>query len=75
MSEKHLSVEELIAQDVGARSPKGLMAKASAGLALLTSSSSACACAGACFSSGLPRRCRLYSAWAFLTAPNSALFT
>ena len=37
MSEKHLSVEELIAQDVGARSPKGLMAKASAGLALLWS--------------------------------------
>ncbi|WP_319783838.1 TRAP transporter permease [Oceanisphaera sp. IT1-181] len=37
MSEKQLSVEELIAQDVGARSPKGLMAKVSAGLALLWS--------------------------------------
>lgn len=37
MSEKQLSVEELIAQDVGARSPRGLMAKVSAGLALLWS--------------------------------------
>ncbi|MGO5000140.1 TRAP transporter permease [Oceanisphaera sp. W20_SRM_FM3] len=37
MSEKQLSVEELIAQDVGARSPQGIMAKISAGLALLWS--------------------------------------
>lgn len=37
MSEKQLSVEELIAQDVGARSPDGIMAKVSAGLALLWS--------------------------------------
>ncbi|MGB5856059.1 MAG: TRAP transporter permease [Oceanisphaera sp.] len=34
MSEKKLSVEELIAQDVGARTPGGIMAKVSAGLAL-----------------------------------------
>ena len=37
MSEKQLSVEELIAQDVGARSPQGIMAQVSAGLALLWS--------------------------------------
>lgn len=37
MSEKELSVEELIAQDVGARNPSGAMAKVSAGLALLWS--------------------------------------
>ncbi|WP_417616141.1 TRAP transporter permease [Oceanisphaera sp.] len=37
MSEKKLSVEELIAQDVGARTPGGIMAKVSAGLALLWS--------------------------------------
>lgn len=37
MSEKQLSVEELIAQDVGARSPQGMMAKVTAGLALLWS--------------------------------------
>ena len=37
MQDKHLSTEELIAQDVGARSPDGLMAHAIAGLALLWS--------------------------------------
>ncbi|WP_298722002.1 TRAP transporter permease [uncultured Oceanisphaera sp.] len=34
MSEKHLSAEELIAQDVGARTPDGIMARVIAGLAL-----------------------------------------
>ena len=34
MQDKHLSTEELIAQDVGARLPEGFMAKAIAGLAL-----------------------------------------
>lgn len=34
MSEKQLSAEELIAQDVGARSPDGIMARVIAGLAL-----------------------------------------
>lgn len=37
MSEKKLSVEELIAQDVGARTPSGIIARVSAGLALLWS--------------------------------------
>ncbi|XLX40261.1 TRAP transporter permease [Ectopseudomonas mendocina] len=37
MHDKQLSTEELIAQDVGARSPAGLMAKVIAGLALLWS--------------------------------------
>ncbi|GGB46870.1 C4-dicarboxylate ABC transporter [Oceanisphaera marina] len=37
MSEKKLSVEELIAQDVGARTPSGVIARVSAGLALLWS--------------------------------------
>nr|WP_313403539.1 TRAP transporter permease [Pseudomonas sp.] len=37
MAEKQLSTEELIAQDVGARSPAGLMAQVIAGLALLWS--------------------------------------
>ncbi|MBH3341421.1 TRAP transporter permease [Pseudomonas mendocina] len=37
MAEKQLSTEELIAQDVGARSPAGLMARVIAGLALLWS--------------------------------------
>lgn len=37
MSEKKLSVEDLVAQDVGARLPSGLMAKVIAGLALLWS--------------------------------------
>ncbi|TWI58340.1 TRAP transporter 4TM/12TM fusion protein [Pseudomonas duriflava] len=37
MSEKHLSTEELVAQDVGARSPQGFMASVIAGLALLWS--------------------------------------
>ncbi|WP_312537735.1 TRAP transporter permease [Stutzerimonas nitrititolerans] len=37
MQDKHLSTEELIAQDVGARLPDGLMAHVIAGLALLWS--------------------------------------
>ncbi len=37
MSDKHLSAEELIAQDSGARLPDGIMAKVIAGLALLWS--------------------------------------
>jgi len=37
MQDKELSTEELIAQDVGARLPEGLMAQAIAGLALLWS--------------------------------------
>ena len=37
MQDKHLSTEELIAQDVGARLPEGLMARIIAGLALLWS--------------------------------------
>ena len=37
MQDKHLSTEELIAQDVGARLPQGVMAHAIAGLALLWS--------------------------------------
>ncbi|HBZ93157.1 TRAP transporter permease [Pseudomonas sp. UBA7530] len=37
MAEKQLSTEELIAQDVGARSPAGLMAQVITGLALLWS--------------------------------------
>ncbi len=37
MSEKQLSAEELIAQDVGARSPDGIMARVIAGLALFWS--------------------------------------
>src|SRR5690606_39938469 len=37
MQDKHLSTEELIAQDVGARLPEGLMARIIAGLARLWS--------------------------------------
>lgn len=37
MSDKHLSAEELIAQDSGARLPEGIMAQVIAGLALLWS--------------------------------------
>lgn len=37
MTEKHISAEELIAQDSGARSPDGIMAQVIAGLALLWS--------------------------------------
>src|SRR5690606_41978955 len=37
MQDKQLSTEELIAQDVGARLPEGVMAHAIAGLALLWS--------------------------------------
>ena len=37
MSDKHISAEELIAQDSGARLPDGIMAKVIAGLALLWS--------------------------------------
>ena len=37
MSDKHLSAEELIAQDSGARMPDGIMAQVIAGLALLWS--------------------------------------
>ena len=51
MQDKQLSTEELIAQDVGARSPAGPMAAVIAGH-----------CSGRCSSCGSPRRCRSSSA-------------
>lgn len=65
MSDKHLSAEELIAQDSGARLPEGIMAQVIAGLALLWS----------LFHSGLPHHCHLCCALVYLTTLKPAQFT